>query len=1575
MPKYIKGVELTQDGMRAIFERMGKDITSGIIYNGNPDIRVDVLNQQGFMPILTGVSPTQESGHWIMLIKGQGNNYYLFDPLGEGSGNGYKNILSRKLPQDATLSVIPNGSGYNMGLCGYWVASAGVRAHTALTGDNPPTLENLGQTITQEMQQELDGNGYNEIAGWLQAVANEFPAGDAQTDATALRRATEKDLHIETPTLTFTGKTTTFKEVPTQPTAPQTAPSTILNSNILENDVDVQAVVDYIHKEYLRHPYPGPLKNPKDPTEGRLPPNEGPDRTTHGLAHTVRTMACAEVMVEEARKAKFRGEKLGTAQDGRTLADVTPEELKKILIAQAFFVVGRDDERSGYDETYDRDFYEEYHKKSEQAFRKYVEDNKLIGKIFKDQKEVDHYAAIVLDERHSWDQTPAHILINQGHMVDLMRVKSPSEVVVERAYNTLTSSVGPLGAEVVLRTHREFFLATGSAVPSFNPQAKENLRAEEPYENMVSQKYVIEKGKTINSIGEAQRVPSDYRLKDNERFVTIREHSTIEENNIHSEEAKKLFKEGGAYENPYSGEKYAIKKGKELKSINDIRVINSKSPITEDERLITIKEYYSLPEIQNKFPGYNTQLAESPATDFSRTCELQPLVCLGAIKEARQQINIGAIKEVLQASTDKKRKQPNIDEIAAARIIHQIMSNPEVIQNDHVLLNGKKLEEQFFRDLLAKCDMAVVGSLLNEADINNIDRLMQHEKDTEFHSTDPKAVPVKIGETWDEEIRKKGGEYRDKIKHDLIFLMQNDAWYFSRVNAIAQNRDKGSTFKEVMFTALLTPLTSKALVDTHGRASSPKLLYRGLSFSEDFQNKLINQANTIIANSAKHLFTDLSAQDFMQIKLNDLSKISAKTNASNSVNIEVPRTIFDSNTIFEINDPEGLLQAKQVGTHVQDSEDEFSFYLPDDVALVPTKVTLDGKTSTGADRYIFTFMTIKSPDFIHRHESGFAVTPFINIQNAKVLETINAVKAEVPVDLEEKLFALQLKMVEQFHLPIRGGFLDKVLHYFSGKDDKKISLERKIFLNEKVIPKLRECHNALRLNNMDMLQRALATFPSDKEWSKFKSDAAKAAKMEMDNLRPLIEKKIALQRQLTPLMKCQDALEKQQVTEALTALENIPSDNEMSNIPSISSTLREQIQSTKRDVVENLTPLQHAAITPVLINIEQVRKRYESLKTSITQRITSLGTANLDDVTSIKKELVNFNALQEEVKVLRNEKARLDSQAQSVDFTDAEKLEEQLRTIHTKLYDAYVVEVAEEINILEEDKPKNLTAVKKMISSFNERLAEVEQLRQEKTKIHGASTDPLNLSDVDALKERLQKVNQFLTKVLISNIRVSLNQMEVKTFEAQAKEAQLNLQLLDKLATTLDDSDTAKKHKAEIVKLNEFFVEKQKAYPAMVQLQFKSEALIIQLRELCEIHQINSAKSRKTRTEELTKNRWMLQGLTDLVGLTKDERITLAKKGTLLDKFKKDLNNDKYDIQELINILAKRSPDQLEEATGISSEGAVKLHALLKNLSHSTTFVAKIEERAKLSDEVFVELNKAAIQNVVKEELQKTLEL
>lgn len=68
-----------------------------------------------------------------------------------------------------------------MGLCGYWVASVGLKARAELNKDNPPDLETLGRTTTEEMRNELTDNGYLKITGWLRAVADNFPAGAPPT--------------------------------------------------------------------------------------------------------------------------------------------------------------------------------------------------------------------------------------------------------------------------------------------------------------------------------------------------------------------------------------------------------------------------------------------------------------------------------------------------------------------------------------------------------------------------------------------------------------------------------------------------------------------------------------------------------------------------------------------------------------------------------------------------------------------------------------------------------------------------------------------------------------------------------------------------------------------------------------------------------------------------------------------------------------------------------------------------------------------------------------------------------------------------------------------------------------------------------------------------------------------------------------------------------------------------------------------------------------------------------------------------------------------------------------------------
>ncbi len=1517
MPKYVEGVELTQEGMHAIFARMGHgDITSGSIYNGVPTIDTDALNRQGFMPVLTGVGPRRDSGHWIMLIKGPGNQYFLFDPLGKTSGEGYKNTLLAQLPIASTLSVIPNNPGLNMGLCGYWVASVGLKARAELNKDNPPDLETLGRTTTEEMRNELTDNGYLKITGWLRAVSDKFPAGDPQPDAKTLRETTEKDLHIEIPSPVPPVKDTAPKEVSTKPTAPQVAPKHSLDSKLLENDEDVLDTIKYVHKEYLGKPYPGPLKNPKAPEEGRLPPNEGPDRGPHGLAHTVRTMACAEVMIEEARKAQLRGETLGKAKNGQTLADVTPEELKKILIAQAFFVVGRDDERSGYDDVHKRNFYAEYHEKSEQAFRKYVEDNKLIGKIFKDQKEVDFYAAIILDKNHEWDASPAHILINQGHMVDLMRTKAPAEVALERTYNTLKYTLGSKGAEVVLKAHRDFFFVTGAVVPLVNPEAIDD--------------------------------PS----------------------------------RGGPYENPYSGEKFVIVDDKVPASKKDLpKAVNRDYKLKDNERFLTIKEYYAFPDVQQTYPGYKTRLEGSSyyfPTPFAGECEHDPAKCLGAIQKARSKLQTDAIKNGFQSSSDKERRQPNMDEIAAARIIQQIMANPDCIGNDHVSINGQELGEKFFRDLLAKCDMAVVGSLLNDTDIKNIDTLMRHEKDTEFHSTDPQAVPVKIGDAWENRIRTKGGDVT-QMKHDLIFLMQNDAWYFSRVNAIAQNRDKGSNFKEVLFTALMTPLTNKSLMDT-SHVPAPKKLYRGLNLPQEFTNKLINQSNAIIANTENTLFTDLSAEAFKQIKLNDFSQMSGKTCASTTKNMKLLTDIWGSNVIFEMLDPDGLLHPKQVGTHMAGSEDEFSVYLPEDVALVPTKVTLEGKTDTGEDRYIFTLVAVKSPDFIPRHESGYAVEPFMKMQKEKVTQALDAIeKDKGSYNIDEQLKNLRIEMVRQAKLPLREGIFDRLSHRLSLEtSDNKISPERRDFLNQHVIPVLQECHIALRTNNMEMMQNALVKFPTDKQWSAFKSGEAVRAKAQMDVLKQQIEKKIMLQTQIIPaLTECGEALDKQNATEALQALNKLPAEKEIGKVKTIGQELRGQIVGVKQELTGNLEPLQRAVTTPVVKDAEKMRVRYETLVTDVTKRVTDFEKIKPANLGSYNKAIADLNNIQQELTLLRNEKIRMHTDKdKAVDFSDIEALEKRLQETQPKLLTQLLEQTSKDVAKLVKIPEKlTFTIIKSMTSKIKEQMDILELARNERIKQHGTSTEPLDMSDLDKLKGELQTLNQNLVDDLLEDIKDSLSNIkDIATFEEESKYIEKCLDHLTGLEQTLDGSEKAIKQKEDISTYRKALIDKQeKAYPEMIQLQYKSEGLIMQLRDLCNAHHENVAETTKARLQQLeNKNSegGLLGGLwtvTNTLGLTTDtvhvEKMQIRMKEQVLRGFKTGLNNDKQNVDQIIGFLAKKKPSELEEGLGISKENATELYGLLQQLDSKTASIDKLQENAKLIDEISTKIGREPIKH------------
>ncbi|WP_181815863.1 T4SS effector NAD-dependent ubiquitin ligase SdeA [Legionella pneumophila] len=1477
MPKYVEGVELTQEGMHAIFARMGYgDITSGSIYNGVPTIDTGALNRQGFMPVLTGVGPHRDSGHWIMLIKGPGNQYYLFDPLGKTSGEGYQNILAAQLPMGSTLSVIPNGSGLNMGLCGYWVASAGLRAHQALNQHNPPTLLNVGQTITNEMRNELDHDGYRKITGWLRAVADEFPEGDPQLDGKALRENTEKDLKIEIPTLVLPGKDTSPKEMSVKPTAPQDKSVPVWNGFSLYTDDTVKAAAQYAYDNYLGKPYTGSVESAPANFGGRMV-----YRQHHGLSHTLRTMAYAELIVEEARKAKLRGETLGKFKDGRTIADVTPQELKKIMIAQAFFVAGRDDEAS------DAKNYQKYHEQSRDAFLKYVKDNEstLIPDVFKDQEDVNFYARVIEDKSHDWESTPAHVLINQGHMVDLVRVKQPPESFLQRYFSSMQRWIGSQATEAVFGIQRQFFHATYEVVAGFDSDNKE------PH-------------LVVSGLG---------------RYVIGEDGQPIRE------APKKGQKEG------------------------DLKVFPQTYKLKENERLMRVDEFLKLPEIQNTFPGSGKHLQGgmpgmnemdywNRLNSLNRArCENDVDFCLKQLQTAHDKAKIEPIKQAFQSSKGKERRQPNVDEIAAARIIQQILANPDCIHDDHVLINGQKLEQQFFRDLLAKCEMAVVGSLLNDTDIGNIDTLMRHEKDTEFHSTNPEAVPVKIGEYWinDQRINNSSGNITQK-KHDLIFLMQNDAWYFSRVNAIAQNRDKGSTFKEVLITTLMTPLTSKALVDT-SQAKPPTRLFRGLNLSEEFTKGLIDQANAMIANTTERLFTDHSPEAFKQIKLNDLSKMSGRTNASTTTEIKLVKETWDSNVIFEMLDPDGLLHSKQVGRHGEGTESEFSVYLPEDVALVPVKVTLDGKTQKGENRYVFTFVAVKSPDFTPRHESGYAVEPFLRMQAAKLAEVKSSIeKAQRAPDLET-IFNLQneVEAVQYSHL----------------------STGYKNFLKNTVGPVLENSLSGLMESDTDTLSKALAAFPSDTQWSAFNFEEARQAKRQMDAIKQMVGNKVVLD----ALTQCQDALEKQNIAGALDALKKIPSEKEMGTIR---RELREQIQSARQE----LESLQRAVVTPVVTDEKKVRERYDSLIENTSKKITELETGKLPNLDAVKKGISNLSNLKQEVTVLRNEKIRMHVGTDKVDFSDVEKLEQQIQVIDTKLADAYLLEVTKQISALDNTKPKNQTELKTKIAAFLDRTTDIEMLRNERIKKHGSSKDPLDLSDLDKLSGSLQRINQSLVSDLITTIRVSINQMEAKTFHEQEKEIQQNFELLAKLEKTLDKSKTSEKLREDIPKLNDLLVAKQKAYPQMVQMQLKSEVFVTQLREVCQANHDDLDKTRNARLRELDRldreagiTRMvgnLIWGLTNKVGLTTDERLDIRTKQQSLARFKNELFNDKIDTDQLISNLARKRPSELQEGLGISTDNAMELHLLLTELAGKTTSPDELEERMKAIDDISTKIGR-----------------
>ncbi|HDU7937193.1 TPA: hypothetical protein ACF2S7_003145, partial [Legionella pneumophila] len=92
-----------------------------------------------------------------------------------------------------------------------------------------------------------------------------------------------------------------------------------------------------------------------------------------------------------------------------------------------------------------------------------------------------------------------------------------------------------------------------------------------------------------------------------------------------------------------------------------------------------------------------------------------------------------------------------------------------------------------------------------------------------------------------------------------------------------------------------------------------------------------------------------------------------------------------------------------------------------------------------------------------------------------------------------------------------------------------------------------------------------------------------------------------------------------------------------------------------------------------------------------SKKINELETGKLPNLDAVKKGISNLSNLKQEVTVLRNEKIRMHSGTDKVDFSDIEKLEKQIQVIDTKLADAYLLEVTKQVSDLGNAKPKNQT--------------------------------------------------------------------------------------------------------------------------------------------------------------------------------------------------------------------------------------------------------------------------------------------
>lgn len=218
---------------------------------------------------------------------------------------------------------------------------------------------------------------------------------------------------------------------------------------------DFVNAAEYVLKEHLSKPY---SDNFDGDGRGYGIGREWIDRPVHGLIHTLRTTAYAPIYLELSKKQK-----------PSFYAHIDENELQKIMIAQLFFVAGRESEDSN------TEAYHKYHEAGAKYFETYAGNH--LRHLFS-EADIRKYRGIIADKEDKFKCTAEADIIRKAHAIELIRARTPDHLFYKKAedeggYNGIgrgqleAFKSGEIAVELC-HYALDLFDVTGDMIPKFD---------------------------------------------------------------------------------------------------------------------------------------------------------------------------------------------------------------------------------------------------------------------------------------------------------------------------------------------------------------------------------------------------------------------------------------------------------------------------------------------------------------------------------------------------------------------------------------------------------------------------------------------------------------------------------------------------------------------------------------------------------------------------------------------------------------------------------------------------------------------------------------------------------------------------------------------------------------------------------------------------------------------------------------------------------------------------------------------------------------------------------------------------